>query len=292
MIDLHCHTNYSDGSLTPAALLERASDAGIRVLAITDHDTMRACALIAAAARERGIQFFSGVELSTRLAGSERSVHLLGYFGAEPDPAFLQWLHQLQQGRAKRNAELLQRLQQLGFDIEWSEVTALAQRQVGRPHFSQVLLRKGYVRTLKEAFERYLGEGALAWVERDEPPLAVALGQIRAARGIASLAHPVRITRDWEAVDQLVGEYAELGLEALECFHSEHSREDEARLLEIAQRYGLGVTGGSDFHGDAKPEVALGTGVGGHLRVPAFVAQQLSERLSAACARVRGLVTS
>jgi 3',5'-nucleoside bisphosphate phosphatase len=280
LIDLHCHTNFSDGSLSPAALLERALQADVRVLAITDHDTIGAYGAICDEARAHGIDLYCGVELSTHLAGCERSVHLLGYFAAEPKAEFGAWLRELQEGRVKRNAELIARLQELGLDVQWNEVSALAQRQVGRPHFAQVLLRKGYVTTLKEAFERYLGEDGMAWVQRDEPSLDEAIAEVRGAGGMASLAHPVRISRDWERVDEIVAAHARLGLDAVECFHSEHAEEDERRLLAIAERYGLRVTGGSDFHGDAKPGIELGTGRGESLRVPAFVAEQLAERLA------------
>jgi 3',5'-nucleoside bisphosphate phosphatase len=280
LIDLHCHTNFSDGSLAPAALMELALKVGVRVLAITDHDTIGAYDVLRNEARRCGIELYCGVELSTHLAGCERSVHLLGYFAAEPEAPFSAWLRELQRGRADRNAELVMRLQELGLDVEWSEVRALAQRQVGRPHFAQVLLRKGYVKSLKEAFERYLGEAGLAWVERDEPSLEEAVARVRRAGGVASLAHPVRISRDWKKLEKMIARQARHGLEAVECFHSEHTAEDERQLLSIAERHGMSVTGGSDFHGDTKPGIELGTGRGGSLRVPAFVAEQLAERFA------------
>ncbi|HEX5235069.1 MAG TPA: PHP domain-containing protein [Silvibacterium sp.] len=280
LIDLHCHTTFSDGSLTPAALLDHALNTGVRVLAITDHDTIQAYGAIREQACRRGVVLLCGVEMSTHLEGFERSVHLLGYFPAEPEAAFSDWLLHLQQGRAKRNTELLTRLQQLGLKIEWDEVSALAQRQVGRPHFAQVLLRKGYVATMKEAFTRYLGEGGLAWVERDEPTLASAIENVQSAGGMASLAHPVRISHDRQFVDRVVADHAPLGLEALECFHSEHSEEDVQFMLSLAHKYGLNATGGSDFHGNPKPEVDLGTGRGGNVRVPWYVAEQLARKFS------------
>lgn len=278
LIDLHCHTNFSDGSLDPAALLDHAEKSGVRVLAITDHDNVQAYPVICKEAGRRGITLLCGVEISTHLQGCERSIHLLGYFPAEPELRFREWLLELQQGRNKRNQELLQRLRQLGLDIQWEEVSALAQRQVGRPHFAQAMLQKRYVGTLKEAFTRFLAEGGLAWVERDEPFLGVALERLQKSGGLASLAHPVRISRDWRYLDRLVAEYAGQGLEAIECFHSEHTEEDTRQLLSIAEKYGLRATGGSDFHGDVKPDVELGTGRSGNVRVPCSVATQLANR--------------
>jgi hypothetical protein len=281
LIDLHCHTTCSDGTLSPAALLDHAREAGVHVLAITDHDTIEAYGMAAAAAAEKEITLLCGVELSTHLAGCSRSVHLLGYFPSQPDAAFCTWLRELQESREKRNAALLARLRELGLDIQWSDVRALAQRQVGRPHFAAVLLQKGCVTTMKEAFDRYLGEGAAAWVDRDEPSLAEALERVRSTGGLTSLAHPVRISADWQEVERAIATYADEGLDAVECFHSEHAAEDTRRLIALAKTYHLGVTGGSDFHGGTKPEVEIGTGRKGNLRVPASVMDVFARRYPA-----------
>jgi 3',5'-nucleoside bisphosphate phosphatase len=273
LIDLHCHTTCSDGTLTPSALLEKAQAMGISFLAVTDHDTIQAYGMIRDAASEIGIELLCGVELSTHLAGCERSVHLLGYFAEEPGAIFREWLERLQESRMQRNAELLSRLQELGVKIEWSEVQALAQRQVGRPHFAAALLQKGYVRSLKEAFDIYLSEGGKAWVERDEPSLAVAVEMVRRAGGLPSLAHPIRISCDWTFLEETIRHYAAHGLGALECFHPEHSRDDVWRMCALAEKYGLAMTGGSDFHGATKPGIELGTGHEGNLRIPQLVGE-------------------
>lgn len=285
LIDLHCHTNCSDGSLSPAEVVECAHRVGISTLAITDHDTIEGYALARDAARRLSLPLLCGVEVSTHLEGCSRSVHLLGYFSGEPEPVFSRWLLDLQESRRQRNAALLVRLQALGIAIEWSDVCKPGQRQVGRPHFAAALLRKGNVCSLKEAFDVYLGEEGKAWVERDEPSLAEALERIRAGGGVASLAHPVRISRDWSMVERTIAEYAARGLGAVECFHTEHSPEDTERLVELAGKYGLAETGGSDFHGAAKPDVQLGTGKDGKLIVPARVMDQLATKLHATGAR-------
>jgi len=282
LIDLHCHTNCSDGSLSPHALLERAGKSGVRILAITDHDTIEAYTIVRDAAEISGTELFCGVELSTHLSGCERSVHLLGYFPSQPGAEFCTWLQELQRGRVERNMKLLAKLQELGFDIHWDEVQVLAQRQVGRPHFAAILQRKGYVKTLKEAFERYLSEDGMAWVDRDEPSLADSLVKVRKAGGLTSLAHPVRISRDWNYLAQIIRYYARSGLDALECFHSEHSKEETKKLLALAQMHALRVTGGSDFHGGAKPDIEIGRGRNGNVLVPAYVAQQLVEKFTEA----------
>ncbi|MFZ0631471.1 MAG: PHP domain-containing protein [Acidobacteriaceae bacterium] len=282
MIDLHCHTTCSDGTLSPTALVTHAASAGVRLLAITDHDTVQAWDMAIEPARAAGIELLCGVELSTHLSGASRSVHLLGYFPSRPDPAFVAWLNELQESRRTRNAALLARLQQLGLDIQWSEVAALAQQQVGRPHFATVLVRKGYVKDLSEAFEVYLSEGGKAWVGREEPTLAEALQRLRTAGALSSLAHPVRISRDWERLNQLIAEYAGRGLDAIECYHSEHCAEDVAQLSALARRHGLALTGGSDFHGDTKPGVNVAIGLTKSPLVPAYVADHLRTRLGLA----------
>lgn len=274
-IDLHCHTTCSDGTLAPVQLLNAAVAAGVGMLAVTDHDTVQAYGCIRDEAEARGVELFCGVEISTHLPGCSRSVHLLGYFPSQPDASFFRWLEDLQLSRRGRNAALLARLQELGLDIQWEDVSALAQTQVGRPHFAAVLLQKGYVSSLKEAFNEYLGEDARAWVGRDEPHLAEALERILASGGLSSLAHPVRIARDAAEVARVVAEYAARGLDAVECFHSEHSAEDTAALLALAEKHNLLVTGGSDFHGATKPGVALVTGRGTTPLVPPDVAEPL-----------------
>lgn len=266
-------------------MVENASRAGIGTLAITDHDTVEGYGLARDAAEAAGIELLCGVELSTHLAGCSRSVHLLGYFAGEAPAGLQTWLGELQESRRRRNAALLERLQELGLDIAWSEVCALARRQVGRPHFAAVLVAKGYAGSLKEAFDVYLGEGARAWVDRDEPGLGEALERLRKAGAFTSLAHPVRISRDWTvrdwaAIEEAIAACAEQGLDAVECFHSEHTAGDTQRLEELARRYGLNRTGGSDFHGDAKPEVQMGTGRGGNVAVPASVMEPMAERFA------------
>ncbi|MFT4114631.1 PHP domain-containing protein [Silvibacterium sp.] len=286
LIDLHSHTDFSDGTLSPRALVRHAAERGVSLLAITDHDTVDAFseALPADQALSPGetLTLLCGVELSTHAEPSERSVHLLAYFPDLPPQGFREWLLALQEGRRARNVELLEKLRSLGLDLTWEEVQSLAQRQIGRPHFAQALLRRGYVSSLREAFDRYLGEGSAAWVERDEPSLAEALARVKEAGGLSSLAHPVRITRNTHELETFIADHAALGLDAVECFHPEVSPELSEQLIRIVAQLGLGMTGGSDFHGANKPGIALGTGKDDALRVPeavgTWIVQQLSGR--------------
>jgi 3',5'-nucleoside bisphosphate phosphatase len=274
LIDLHSHTNESDGTFSPAELVAEAREAGVEVLGITDHDTFSGydCALPLAGAA--GIELVCGIEVSTKL--HDHSVHLLGYFLKTNGLAgFREWVLDMQASRRERNVRLAARLRELGFDITLAEAEARGRGMTGRPHFAQIMVEKGYVANLRQAFDEYLDESAIGYVFRREPQLTDAVARIRQAGGIASLAHPVRINGD---VPNLLPELCAAGLNALEAYHSDHDAGDVERYLELAERYGLLVTGGSDFHGAVKPGVRLGTGCEGNLNVP----REVFERLKAA----------
>src|SRR5215472_12846082 len=223
MIDLHTPTDRSDGPLTPGALVDRAMEVGLSAMAITDHDTFAGYELAADPARARGLDLICGIELSTRPEGSpggkrSPSIHLLGYFPVDPpDVQFRQWIQGMLESRHQRNLGLIQKLRSLGVDISLEEVQALGRHLTARPHFAQVLLRKGYVTSLQEAFDVYLADEAKAAVAREEPPLKEAIRQIRQAGGVASLAHPVRVPgcRDREVLSALLNNLVASGLDAI-----------------------------------------------------------------------------
>jgi predicted metal-dependent phosphoesterase TrpH len=274
LIDLHSHTNESDGTFPPAQLVAAARESGVEVLGITDHDTFAGYDAAAPMAGEAGIELVCGIELSTKLHG--HSVHLLGYFLKPSDlSGFRSWVVEMQVCRRERNVRLAARLRELGFDITLEEAESRGRGMTGRPHFAQILVEKGYVANLRQAFDEYLDESAKGYVFRREPQFAEAVGRIRSAGGIASLAHPVRVSGD---VPALLPELCDAGLNAIEAYHSDHGPQDVALYLRLAEQYGLLVTGGSDFHGALKPGVRLGTGCDGNLRVP----REVIERLKAA----------
>ena len=274
MIDLHSHTNESDGSYSPAQLIEAALATGVRVLGITDHDTFAGYDRALAPARECGIELICGIELSTKLHG--HSVHLLGYFfGRDGLGAFRDWVLEMQASRRERNVRLAARLRELGFDITVEEAERRGRGMTGRPHFAQLMVEKGYVANLRQAFDQYLDESAKGYVYREEPGFSDGVGKIRNAGGIASLAHPARVSGD---VPTLLPELCAAGLQAIEAYHSDHGEEETELYLGLADRYGLMVTGGSDFHGEVKPEVKLGTGCNGNLRIPPDLVDRLRSR--------------
>ena len=281
MIDLHTHTTESDGTFSPAELIQAAGEAGLDAVAITDHDTFAgndAAAPIAAAA---GVDLICGIELSTKMPIGDRprgkTVHLLGYWlKSKPAVEFRDWLSELQASRHERNVALIARLQELGLDITLAEVQAVGRPMTGRPHFARVMIEKGFVSTTQEAFDKYLDEKGTAYVDRQEPGLAEGIRRIRSSGGVSSLAHPIRLGRRIAAQEEdLIRQMVKMGLQAIEAYHSDHTERDMERYQWIARRYDLAVSGGSDFHGTAKPGVELGSGRKGNVVVPNKVLDRL-----------------
>lgn len=276
MIDLHSHTNQSDGTCSPAELVAIAASTGVTTLGITDHDTFAGFDQAREFAAAEGIELICGIELSTKLYG--HSVHLLGYFpccgGTLAD--FREWVTDMQVSRRDRNRRLAAKLQEMGFHITLDEAEARGRCMTGRPHFAQLMVEKGYVSNFRQAFDQYLDESASAYVYRREPTFAEGVERIRAAGGIASLAHPIRVRGD---VPALLPELCASGLNAIEAYHSDHTESDTNLYVGLAERHGLLVTGGSDFHGAVKPEVRLGTGCEGNLHIP----ESVVDRLRAVC---------
>jgi 3',5'-nucleoside bisphosphate phosphatase len=281
LIDLHTHTNESDGTYTPAELVDAAGRLHLEALAITDHDTFAGYDQALPLARSAGLDLVCGIELSCRLAGShEASIHLLGYFLHEPpSQLFRTWLDEVLADRRDRNVRLIEKLQSMGVDIQLSEVARTGGSLTGRPHFARVLVQKGYARNSEDAFRKYLGESAPGYVERHGPYAVAGIQRVVCAGGMAVLAHPIRLgirnPRDEEA---LILELCEAGLGGIEVYHADHRPPDIERYERLAKKLDLAITGGSDFHGGTKPGHALGTGVKGNLNIPKDVLDQLRAR--------------
>jgi hypothetical protein len=286
LIDLHTHSDESDGSWSPSRLVEEGLKIGLEALAIADHDTIKGHALAAGPACAGGLDLVCAVEIGTvfpqRQQPPIRHVHVLGYFlNSPPAAGFRSWLAGIQEGRSNRNRLLAERLQSLGLDVPLEEAQAMGSGLTGRPHFARVLVRKGYATDVQDAFDKYLGRSGKAYVPRREPSAMEAIGQIIAAGGLAVLAHPGRLPREEpDLLGLLVRELVERGLGGLEVYHSDHTAADTQLLLGMAESYGLAITGGSDFHGEAKPGVELGTGHAGNLSIPREVLERM--RTSAA----------
>jgi 3',5'-nucleoside bisphosphate phosphatase len=275
MIDLHSHTDRSDGTSTPAELIAEAVRVGLTGLAITDHDTFAGYDVATPLVGKAGLELICGIELSTRYQGG--SVHLLGYFPHTlPSAEFRTWLDSILEARRDRNVRLIKKLQSLGVDITLAEVETMGRTLTGRPHFARVLVDKGYAKDIQAAFDLYLDESARGFVHRQEVPMEEALERILASGGVPSLAHPVRIAKNnWEKLAAYVEDLAGLGLRAIEVYHSDHSPENVSYYRSLAERFNLGITGGSDFHCDNKPLISLGTGKRNNLNVPDALLENL-----------------
>lgn len=265
MIDLHVHSNRSDGQYPPAELAGLVEKAGISAWALTDHDTVEGLSEAWEASRARSIAFFPGIEVSAK---GNRELHILGY-GIDPDDRALREACQnFRKYRDERKFRILDYLGKRGVELRLEDVEALASGGlVGRPHFARAMVAAGAVSSVREAFDQYLGIPEFDKVERPKPTPERAIELITGAGGVAVLAHPQKLRLDPPALEALVRHLYDCGLRGIECYYSTHTEEEKSRYLSLAQTYGLFVTGGSDFHGElVKPEIAIGMG-GGSLYV-------------------------
>jgi hypothetical protein len=251
-IDLHMHSSASDGSYPPARVVAIAGANGVDVISLTDHDTLEGLPEAQACADEAGIRLIPGVELSVTEEGAD--VHLLAY-GFDPSDAKLRAaVLRYREGRRERARKILARLKGLGIRIPLEEVEEIAAgAALGRPHVAEALLRGGFVETFDEAFQRYLGHHAPAYVPKQVVSMEQAAGIVRDAGGVLILAHPGTLNRD-----HFIPGWARRGLDGIEVWHSKHDESDIRRYQGYAQLHGLLMTGGSDYHGERTPNVTIG----------------------------------
>lgn len=248
MIDLHLHTTASDGRSSPAELIAQVIAAGIHVFAVADHDTIAAVDETARLADDAGLRFVTGVEITAVHRGKD--VHMLGYFFDAESPMLRAFLADSCADRLRRAREMGERLAELGAPVDVGALIARtggpnSGKAIARPVVARELVAAGHVGTVQEAFDRYLAEGMPAYVARVGAAPAEVVGLIHEAGGLASFAHP-----GYTAMDDLLPGLLDAGLDAIECFHSEHTEEMTARYLRVASEHRLAVTGGSDYHGE------------------------------------------
>ena len=255
MIDLHLHTTASDGRLAPRELVDLAATGGVRVMAVTDHDTTASVADVQACAKAKGIEAIAGIEITSVLNG--RDVHMLAYFIDIGDEGFQRFLTGQRAARIARIEAIGARLAELGVPVKLDAALALARLQssisVGRPHVARAMVAAGHVKDMHQAFDRWLGTNRPAFVPRTGPTPAEAVAIVHAAAGVASMAHPGRTQ-----LDEQIAPLREAGLDAIEVYHSDHDAAAVAKYSALARQLGLLVTGGSDFH---DPASALRPGV-------------------------------
>jgi hypothetical protein len=264
--DLHIHTKASDGKITAEEAVLLAHRMGLAAISIADHDTVEGVEAALRVSKEYGIEIIPGVELSSEIKGVE--LHLLGYFIDWRDKWFRNKLREFQAARKDRAQRIIEKLQDLGMEIPYEAVLALDGRVLGRPHIAQVMLDHGYVKTIDEAFDRYLGLGKPAYVEKFPLSPKEAINIIKRMNGVPVLAHPV-----FAQADDMLPELIELGLQGLEVYHSKHDAQTTSYYEQLAQKYGLLMTGGSDAHGSEAPV--------GSVRVPYSLVEELKKAATA-----------
>lgn len=274
-IDLHSHTNRSDGSMSPSELVDRAIEKGLSYIAITDHDTVAGLDEAIAYAEDKPITVIPGVELSTEWHG--RDIHMVGLGIDYKAKEFTEYLDEFVASRDARNVKMCKMLTEAGFPMTYEELQAEYPGSViTRAHYARYMLAKGYTTYLKEAFERYIGDDCPYFIPREKITPLDGVKLILKARGIPILAHPMLYKMSWAGIQQLVDEIKPAGLMGIEAIYTTNTTSDERETREFAKNNALMISGGSDFHGAAKPTIDLGVGYG-KLFVPEEVWFSLKE---------------
>jgi predicted metal-dependent phosphoesterase TrpH len=252
-VDLHIHTNASDGLLMPREVIKTAAEKGLAAISITDHDTTDGFTQALGGAKDNGIELIPGVELSCLYMDSD--VHLLGYYFNHKDSAFIKIIRKFREERYKRGEAMVAKLNDLGINLSMETVKTIAgEASVGRPHLAEALVKEEYVQTFDEAFARYLGYHASAYVPKKHFDVDHAIDLLHRIGGVAVLAHPGTLKHD-----EFIPDFVDMGLDGLEAYHSMHKRPMVNHYKNMAKKYNLLYTGGSDCHGPRKGRVLIGT---------------------------------
>lgn len=269
LIDLHVHTTASDGSDSTEEVISLAKSEGLEAIAITDHDTV--CGVPDYSVS--GIEVVPGIEFSTRF---KSKVHILGYYIDVDNKALKNELYEIVNDRDSRNEKIVKLMNEDGIDVSYSEMKDRFGEIVGRPHFAEILIEKGIVPTVAEAFDRYLEKGRKYWVKRHTLELEDCISLITGAGGVAVIAHPFEYKYDKNSLADLIEECMRLGAKGIECRHSSHTSNQMSYLERRCDDYNLLKTGGSDYHGIIKPEIRLGHGKN-NVEVPCSWLDKLKE---------------
>ena len=242
-IDLHTHSTASDGKLRPSEVVRLAGQLGVTTLALTDHDTTDGVIEAQRAGAELGVEVIAGIEINSE--GEHGDAHILGYFVDPSEPRLQEHLEAIRDARVGRAKGMLKKLAELGMPLEWKHVMAMAGDAVSiaRPHVARAMVEAGYVATTQEAFDKYISNNGPAYVNRLRLTMAEAIGLIHGAGGVAVIGHPAQ-----SKLVHLIPQLVKAGLDGVEVYYPDHTPEQQAELLEIAARYNLVATGGSDFH--------------------------------------------
>lgn len=275
-VDLHTHSTASDGTYTPSELIDYAHEKGLSAIALTDHDTVDGLS----EALERGekypdLEVIPGIEYSTVRNGKD--VHVVGLYINYTDENYKKSLQSFIDSRIERNRKMCQKLTDAGMPMTYEElVEENPGAVITRAHFGRLLLKKGYTTSVKEAFDRFIGDHCPCYVPREKITPQMAIEQILLAGGVPVLAHPVLYGLGRDAMDQLVSEVADAGVVGIEAIYGTYTPQDERDMKALAEKYKLLISGGSDFHGDNKPHIDLGVGTG-KMVIPYEVLEKIKE---------------
>ena len=264
LVDLHTHSNCSDGSMSPSELVLHAAEKGLAAIALTDHDTVDGIKEAVAKGKECGIEVVPAIEFSAR---SKTLTHILGFYIDEDNAQLKSVLTEIVDLRKERNEVTAKLLQQLGFDVALEEAAAIAPGGIiGRAHYAKLLMDKGYTSSVKESFDKYLAAGKPAYFTNQKLEAKCIIETIHAAGGVAFLAHPHQMKLG-DKLEDYVKELVSYGLDGMEGYYSEYDEKMQTEYQAMAARYGLALSGGTDFHGDMKPHISIGNGLG-NMAVP------------------------
>ncbi len=278
LVDLHTHTTASDGTDSPSTVVAKAAQAGLLAVAITDHDTVAGLDEAEEAGARHHIEVIRGCELSSTY--HQHSVHILGLWLPQNHSAYTHEFINFQQQRHTRNKRILDKLQALGIPLSYDTIIQTSiehyhsDKAIGRPHIAAALIQGGYVANHLEAFDRYLGKGKPAYVQREDMTSTAAVALLASLGATVSIAHPMLISCDVNELNDIIADLKAAGLHAIEAYHSSHSEYHVRQCVDLARRHALTLTGGSDYHGTAKPKIQLGKGRGS-LRVAWHVLEAL-----------------
>lgn len=264
-IDLHVHTTASDGTEQPRETVELAKKKGLKAIAITDHDTVLGCREAMAAGEELGIEVVPGIEFGTKYG---IAVHMLGYYLDLDAPALTEMTRSIVEDRDQRNEKTVRLMQENGIDVTYAQLKERFGEVIGRPHFAHVLMEAGLAEDVQDAFARLLGKGMKYHQYRHTLEIHEVIECIVNSGGVAVLAHPFQYKKNDEELRELIEHCMQFGLKGMECRYSGYSPEQTSYLEALAEEYGLVKTGGSDFHGENKPRIKLGSGIEDNLKVP------------------------
>ncbi|BDQ37844.1 phosphatase [Pseudodesulfovibrio nedwellii] len=275
-IDLHSHSTASDGTLSPTELIKLAKESGLDAIAITDHDTFQGVPEALAAGEKYGIEVIPGAELSLESPEGTGWIHVVALWLPENAIELQEAFDWVQEGRKTRNQEIVEKLRTLGINITYEGVAARAKGTIGRPHFAQELMALGVVSSIDEAFKVWIGDNGRAYIPKRKLTPEQAFPILNKIGATSILAHPFALGLNLKDTEKVVKDLMEFGLDGIEVYYTEHSDAEVKAYKEMAERLGLLLSGGSDFHGSVKPKIRLGKGKGG-LHVPTELLEKMKK---------------